>query len=316
MIKAMFGMLVAGLVVGCAVGSEEEQNTAGVLTVNSKSAEVEVPDWLTAAYLDLNKDGTIDIKDLVIHSKFFGQEVSEADAVAEVSDEDDPCIEIRKAEPYSNPKVEIVEDNTEFKKTFDAPNGNTYVYALVAVKKFRNQLTRDPPQAEKKKYNTPSCIAMRFTIDENLLPEEVKVKPVAGHENMFSKTITSPPINKGRGWNEVGGVWSAWIPSEQNDDWHFLLLRDFGANTWMDYDVKIMKRQLKKGIPISEHSVIHKFWFLATEGDSYETYYAWQIWAMPNPIPFEPSKMGHDDGVYVNMLPEEVRRRYFPEDIE
>ena len=308
--KVLLGTLLAGLVVGCAV---EEPESSGALSVDPNSNEVEVPDWVTAAYLDLNKDGTIDIKDLVIMSKFFGQDVAEADAVAEASDADDPCIEIGKAEPYSNPKVDTVEDNTDFKKTFDAPDENVYVYALLAMAKSRNTKSKSPPESEIPQYDTPSCVAIRFMFDKNLLPKEVKVKPVAGHENMFSKTITSPTINKeGRKWRESGGVWAAWI----GDEWHFRLLRDFGANNWMKHDEMRMKRQIKKGIPISESSVIHKLRFPVKEGDSYETFYHLTIWSMPNPIPFERSQMGYDKGAYVKMLPAEVRRRYFPEDIE
>ena len=74
--KAMFGMLVAGLVVGCAI---EEPESSGMLSVDS-SSDVEVPEGLTAASLDLNKDGIINIQDLVIMSKFFGQEVAEDSA--------------------------------------------------------------------------------------------------------------------------------------------------------------------------------------------------------------------------------------------
>ena len=76
MLKLLLGTLLVGLVIGCAM---EEQESSGVLVDSSQ--EVEVPDWVTAAYLDLNKDGTVDLLDLVIHSKFFGQDVSEADTV-------------------------------------------------------------------------------------------------------------------------------------------------------------------------------------------------------------------------------------------
>ena len=84
MLKLLFGMLLAGLMSNCAM---EEPESSGALTVDS-SSEIDVPDWLTAAYLDLNKDGTIDILDLVIHSKFFGQEVSNRDQTVSVGNDE------------------------------------------------------------------------------------------------------------------------------------------------------------------------------------------------------------------------------------
>ena len=64
--KLLLGTLLAGLVVGCAI---EEQESSGVLV--DQNSDTEIPDWVTAADIDLNKDGIINIQDLVIASKFF-----------------------------------------------------------------------------------------------------------------------------------------------------------------------------------------------------------------------------------------------------
>lgn len=343
MLKIISGTLITGLAISCAVGTEEP-NTSGVLVDSSR--EIEVPEGLTAKDFDHNKDGTVDILDLVIASKFIGQDVIEADAIAEASgdtDESDPCREIRKAEPYSNPKVETVEDNTGFKQTFDAPNGNVYAYALLAMAKFRNTSLKSPhddsnlSQAEKLKYDTASCVAVRFTVDKKIIPREVKVKPVAGHENMFTETIISPRLNYNEsrvgdrysdGWGLFGRTWrirlsgpmgeamSPWLVKANSLDIpqsSHQLSSDAPAASDL---ARFTERTQQKGIPINKRSVIHDLYFLVKEGNSYETFYRWMIWSMPNPMPFERSKMGYDKGAYVNMLPAEVRRRYFPEDID
>ena len=77
MLKILLVALLAGLVSSCAM---EEPNDSGVLV--DPNSETEVPDWITPAYLDLNKDGVVDILDLVIHSKFFG-DVETEEVVAE-----------------------------------------------------------------------------------------------------------------------------------------------------------------------------------------------------------------------------------------
>ena len=331
-------MLISWLVVSCAVGTEEP-NTSGVLVDSSR--EIEVPEGLTARDIDLNKDGTVDILDLVIASKFMGQDVTEADAVAETSgdlDESDPCREIRKADPYIIPRVETVEDNTEFKQTFDAPNGNTYAYALLAMTKWRNTASKAPPDSVREEYDTPSCVAIRFTIDNKIIPREFKVKPVAGHKNMFSETIISPRFDYSEsrvgerysdGWSLSGRTWDMWLegPLGRLSNWHIRAKsldipqssyqRSLGGNPSSSL-ARLIKRTLKKGIPIDERSVIYKLWFAVEEGDSYETFYNWYIWYDPNDRPlrnrYETGQK--DNGVYVKMLPSEVRKRYFPEDIE
>ena len=64
MIRLLLGTLVAWLIVSCAM---EKQESSEALSVDPNS-EIEVPEWVTAGQLDLNRDGTIDIRDLVIMS--------------------------------------------------------------------------------------------------------------------------------------------------------------------------------------------------------------------------------------------------------
>ena len=79
MIRSLIGILLAGLVVGCAI---EEQQSSGALTVDPNSDTV-VPEGLTARDVDLNNDGTVNILDLVIVSKLFGDVEAEEAVVAE-----------------------------------------------------------------------------------------------------------------------------------------------------------------------------------------------------------------------------------------
>ena len=81
---------------------------------------------------------------------------------------------------------------------------------------------------------------------------------------------------------------------------------------------------LKTGIPIGDNTFIQKIWMTITE-DDYEVMYSWKIhYKSPNNYPIDNLIYGSgaaewafaDQGIYINMLPAEVRRRYFPEDIE
>ena len=70
MLKILLVALLAGLVSSCAM---EDPDASGVLV--DPNSDTEVPEGLTARDFDFNKDGVIDILDLVIVSKFIGQEV-------------------------------------------------------------------------------------------------------------------------------------------------------------------------------------------------------------------------------------------------
>ena len=76
MSKILFGMLIAWLVTSCNI---EEPNNSGVLV--DSSSDIEIPEGLTARDFDHNNDGIVDILDLVIASKFMGQEVSNRNQV-------------------------------------------------------------------------------------------------------------------------------------------------------------------------------------------------------------------------------------------
>ena len=70
MIRLLLGTLIIRLVNSCAI---EDPDASGVLV--DPNSDTEVPEGLTARDFDFNKDGVIDILDLVIVSKFLGQEV-------------------------------------------------------------------------------------------------------------------------------------------------------------------------------------------------------------------------------------------------
>lgn len=68
-LKLLLGALFTWRVVGCAM---EEPDTSGALAVDPNS-EIEVPEGLTAKDVDHNNDGVVNILDLVIVSKLFGE---------------------------------------------------------------------------------------------------------------------------------------------------------------------------------------------------------------------------------------------------
>ena len=346
MIGSLIGILLAGLVVGCAVGSEEEQNTAGVLTVNSKSAEVEVPEGMTAKDVDHNSDGTIDIKDLVIVSKFFGQDVPEADAVAEALDH--PCGDME--DRYTSFDDIIVKDNTSHKQIFDL-DGKKYVYALLGVAKLVNSGKESDPDlnywnlsaSEKarivaeqsegyqkyKQHERPSCIAIRFLINDDLLPVTMKIKTVDGFEYPQTISPSSLKIDTRKATTCFPGYCDMALLNDEGlhmsgGNWSVNVLRNFDFTRFVEGDSsgywqKIYKRKPQVGIPIGDGSVITRLFLKLYEYPVIysDLYYTWGIFPNPNPNnPFYDFNGRHiDHGVYVNMLPEEVRRRYFPEDI-
>lgn len=91
MMRSLWVMLVAGLLAGCDM---EEPVSDGLFSVRPNSDEVEVPDGVTVRDVDLNRDKIIDVRDLVIVSKFMGQEVPD-----EVDDsEQQACIDAEHAD--------------------------------------------------------------------------------------------------------------------------------------------------------------------------------------------------------------------------
>ena len=80
MIKFVLGMLVTGITVGCAM---EEPDTSGTLTVDT-NRKVNIPEWLSIEDVDHNRDGIINVRDLVLVAHFFGQEVAADKKVATI----------------------------------------------------------------------------------------------------------------------------------------------------------------------------------------------------------------------------------------
>ena len=330
-VKLLLGTL---FVVGCAVGGEEEQNTAGVLSVDSNSNEIEVPDGMTAKDVDLNTDGTIDIKDLVIVSKFFGQEVPDTEVAktSEDADESDPCRELQQGIRF--PKIEIVNDNADFKETFAASDGNRYAYALVAV--LRTALLTNLYQRDTTAL-LPMCLAMRFSISNNLTITDVKIKPVAQQENMFSRTIEMPLLlasaEAGAGYhdgyktvahlvNHRGYLETLWTIRM---GWNFISTPP-KRSTWSEalhteYKEEAL-RMKKLGIPIGDNRVVYSFEFLIRDQEDLPPighHFSIKGGNRRGVIERFRNAIDHhaltDSGGYIKMLPADVRQRYFPEDI-
>ena len=338
--KLLLGTLLAVLVVGCAI---EKQESSGVLV--DPNSDTEVPDWVTAAYLDLNKDGVINIQDLVIHSKFFGQEVPEADAIAEASgdiDESSPCGDMENR--YAQFDDITVTDNTDYRQIFEL-DGKKYIYALIGTVKIgsgssSNHELSEVEKAEYTKYSNemskaghrrPSCIAIRFLIDENFLPVTMKTKTVAGFEYPQSISPSSLKIDTRKTPNCIDGYCNQALLNDEGlymsgGHWSVKVLKNFNftpravdpRGRW----AKHYKRHKQAGIPIGNDSVItrlflklyeypHKYSYISS------VYYGWRLWRLPNPKSFESpfNLQDVDHGIYVKMSPTEVRRRYFPEDM-
>ena len=344
-------VMLAGLVVGC---SMEGAEPAGVLSVDSNRG-VAVPEGLSARDFDFNNDKVVDILDLVIASKFVGQAVTEeeeADAVAAVTedaDESEPCLEIATAR---NPDIEAVDDNAEFKETFEAPGGGKYAYALLAMRKAR-MYGATPEQLQNRQtlvgYQLPSCVAVRFLLgnlpsEEKMLPQKMMAKPVSGHEVMFSDPITSPLLTFDNSVSYFFDIVRNLTFYHYNDPSELTAnRRKQGAWNWADWRIDTITgpadftqvspvqqirtgipRMLKTGIPIGNETVIQRIWMPIQE-DNLLVVYNWKIhYSSPNNYPIDNLVYGHggvqwayaDKGIYINMSPTEVRRRYFPEDID
>ena len=349
MIRILFKVLVVGLVVSCAM---EETDTSGALTVDS-SSEIDVPDWLTAAYLDLNKDGTIDILDLVIHSKFFGQEVSNRNQELAMAG---PCQHL-VARRYHD--IDVVDgDNVELKETFDAPDGGSYVYALMAF--ARMNPVSHPINGLPTDYNDPACLAVRLFVNEELNPENIKIKPISGPKNMFSKTIESRLDFSGSYTSDTSSS-PMYPPSTLSFFNNSTCLAratcnelnrnktrqvDMVSKFQFDFDVTGLhpitvrrfkgglERLSKSGIPIGDDRVIRRIRITNKEPTPIHKQspqdvtfiYYWNIGQYEgirksilelfNFDFWSDHAIANEYGAYVKMLPAEVRRRYFPEDIE
>lgn len=166
MFRLLISLVTVGAVAGC---NMENTEPSGVLV--DPSSDQEVPEGVTVADVDHNDDGIIDIKDLAIVSKFFGQEVTES---ATASGDSSFCKGTLEG-------VETVVDNSAFRKRFDSPDGGSYVYALLDSGKDFNL------------HNV--CIAVRFWVTEELIPKEIKIKavtPTRALKASLPSTLTIP----------------------------------------------------------------------------------------------------------------------------
>ena len=156
MSKILFGMLIAWLVTSCSI---EEPNNSGVLV--DPNSDTEVPEGLTARDFDHNNDKVVDILDLVIASKFFGQEVKEC-PIGQHENSLGECVDCpqltnkkgnRDYLPIKLADYVRSDDPTECKigeevdkqYLFPHPNGDYfYTYALLTIAKKTNFIGRMP----------------------------------------------------------------------------------------------------------------------------------------------------------------------------
>ena len=341
MIRVLFGTLIAvWLVAGCAM---EEPDSSGALSLDPNYGEP--PEGVSIQDVDIIKDGFIDMKDLVAVAHFYQQEVPDSDVVETSSDtttsdtdyESTPCRDIKLGLRF--PKIKVVDDNTEFKETFVAPDGNRYVYALVAVPRmamYRNLFNQDITIL------LPVCLALRFLVSNDLTIKNVKMKPVAQQKNMFSRTIE---ISLSRTADEDyydGYKTRRYVKYvKENERWEIMTAWNIvsnppipaGKSEGLHNRNKEEALRIKKlGIPIGDGRVIYSFSFdMRDREDKDEKGYftnsyirhqfailevkpKGQIYRFQNDSEYM-SKKG-DRGAYIKMLPAEVRRRYFPEDID
>ena len=167
MLKILLGTLIAWLVTSC---SMEEPNDSGILVDNDH--EIEVPDWVSVEDVDLDRSGVIDIKDLVIASKFFGQEVPNRDQVISAGD-----------------GSEYVYKVLSCRKTFLGRQCKRDGHNMTVNSEFTKtpiKLTIDPSFENWPKHGN---LAFRFRITNDTNVAEVKVKSL--HKNPFIKTPTT-----------------------------------------------------------------------------------------------------------------------------
>ena len=90
MIRIVFGMLVIGLATtACAPEIAEEPSSSVLVDTDS---EATIPEGVTVHDVDHNSDGTINMDDLVIVGKFFGQDVPETGDLSMASGDTDESL--------------------------------------------------------------------------------------------------------------------------------------------------------------------------------------------------------------------------------
>ena len=239
--------------------------------------------------------------------------------------EADPCEEIET--PY--PAIEVVDDNTEFREMFDAPDGDNYVYALLATRKPSPIASETYPMRASPipiKFFGASCVAIRVLVGDDLSIKELKIKPVAGPNN-FSEAIIFPMVlSVDNRQDSNNNFYRFAIYQHDREPPHARIYvvtkfnlreRDFnrmGATT----AVRVQQR----GIPIGEEredmagrSQGSMFSiFFATLKDDYQVSHYWTIHKKGTLDPLYSNIPDTDDGIYIKMPPAKVRQRYFSED--
>ena len=334
MIRLVFGILVvAGLVSGC---DTDEPNPAEVLSLDRNRGEA--PEGVSIQDVDIIKDGVIDIEDLFAVVHFYEQEVPESvaqdedEAATPIQPEDDSlpliCQDIKAGIIYPN-LSETVTDNVNLKKVFDAPDGGRYIYALLALVRKHRYLPEDPEPVE---YNYPWCAAVRFHLDDNLWPTEVKIKPVAWfhrHKYAFSEpvTISFPFYHERSSWAETNERCLGEkeilcnVPSEAGS-YIFVNSGVPTSQTKLDFWLEVAKSKMRMCIPITDDKVICKLNIITQEGKQTRVSHFEFIEAtgiqggIKHAMAFSQARHNRNNhGAYINISPTEVRQRYFPEDL-
>lgn len=195
MTKLLFGALIAGLVTSCAPEVAEEPSSSVLVNTNSGTT---IPEGITIHDVDINSDGTINMDDLVIVGKFFGQDVPQTDDLAMASDTDNTdnyvyaLMELTRFDDLEKTVKEYIDHQGEI-----GVHPSDVDYPQHWNKEFINNELAYLPDL-RKNYHELSSARLRFafrfltkTIDgiPNII--EVKVKPVNEHMHKFvKKTIT------------------------------------------------------------------------------------------------------------------------------
>ena len=322
--RYLWWMLLAGLVVGCSI--ERKEPTSGVF-----------------ASADSNNAEAVD-----------GQEVPPAEDESS-PDEPEEMAEDDESSPCGTDRLfadaEAVTDNTDHKRIFgDSQGEGLYVYALLVVKKAiiwihgvgsvnskREMRIRQAMNSKYSQHRLPSCLAVRFSLNEDYQPIEMKAKTVAGFRAGRSFTLPLPtrdPAYHDRPANSINPCPCHYATgycgfSSRHDYAPIAVVgtdfRDSSCDSppvpgWTP-DPKVLERTNKRvtrGIPMGDRVVVHSL-LVQPYQFPHKDYYITYFFNITKYAQGRYHSYWVDDksvnGTYVNMLPAEVRRRYFPEDI-
>ena len=338
--KLLLGTLLVGLVIGCAM---EDQESSGVLV--DQNSDVEVPEGLTARDFDYNNDKVVDILDLVIASKFFGQEIKEC-PIGQHENSLGECVDCpqltnkkgnRDYLPIKFADYVRSDDPTECKLgeevdmqyRFPHPNGDYfYTYASLTVEKRTRTKGNDAGFLRNCIDGGWICdgklvkVAVRLLVSQENRDRirEVKIKP--HNDNDFDvKIITFPQVPFSRNDTEGSRNYSQKIPGTDRvikgkvfPFYNYVHLvyegyeNEAPHNHWRQHWVS---KNLLSGINIGMPSKRIEDKSDAMVGtisffDSSFNEYTWSIWERVGLTDKRPAEW---------MFPEEVRAKYFPEDM-